>query len=80
MLITRAGAPLVPESSRDIITLMQVINEGASPLFAANLGRRSLEQLGFANDEELDESLLKHAINGYLYCNTPNLTMRQGET
>ena len=76
ILITREGADL--SSGRDIITVMQIIDEYASPYFEENLGGRDAASLG-VSETELEESLLKHAINGYVFCNGPGLNMTQGE-
>lgn len=35
-------------------------------------------QLG-VTDAGLAESFLKHAINGYIFCNAPGMVMTQGE-
>ena len=76
ILVSRPGADL--SSGRDVITVAQIIDENASPYLDANLNGRDAAALGMT-DELLDESLLKHAINGYLFCNVPKLEMTQGE-
>ncbi|KAL4440358.1 hypothetical protein ABPG75_003359 [Micractinium tetrahymenae] len=63
---------------RDIITVLQIIDEGTSPFLDANLANRTAAQLG-VTDAGLAESFLKHAINGYIFCNAPGMVMTQGE-
>lgn len=63
---------------RDIITVLQVIDEGSSPYLDTNLANRTAAQLG-VTDAGLAESFLKHAINGYIFCNAPGMVMTQGE-
>ncbi|KAI3431459.1 hypothetical protein D9Q98_004511 [Chlorella vulgaris] len=64
---------------RDIITVLQVLDENSSPFFDTNLGNRTALSLG-VTDDGLVEGNLKHGINGYLYCNAPGLMMTQGES
>ncbi|KAL4429029.1 hypothetical protein ABPG77_006068 [Micractinium sp. CCAP 211/92] len=63
---------------RDIITVLQIIDEGSSPYLDTNLANRTAAQLG-VTDAGLVESFLKHGINGYLFCNAPGMVMTQGE-
>lgn len=79
ILISRQGAPAQPPSGRDIITFMQIFDEEASALYDANSMGRTATDVGLANDTMLSNSLLKHSINGYLFCNTPGIEMTQGE-
>lgn len=71
------GAP--PPSGRDIVTVMHVMHEDASPYADANLAGRDAAKLKLADEEQLAESLGKRAINGFIYCNVPQLEMTQGE-
>ncbi|PSC72045.1 multicopper ferroxidase [Micractinium conductrix] len=63
---------------RDIITILQILNEAASPFLDANLANRTAVEMG-VTDAGLAESHLKHAINGYVFCNTPGMVMNQTE-
>jgi hephaestin len=54
------------------------LDENSSPLLDANLAGRTAAQLGVTEDG-FAEANLKHAINGFVYCNTPGLEMMQGE-
>jgi hypothetical protein len=58
---------------------MQILNENQSPFLEDNLGGRTAEELKLGSPEELEESLLKHSVNGYLYCSGPAPEMRQGD-
>lgn len=79
ILVSRQGAPAKPEQGRDIITLMQILDENVSPYFNENMGNNTYEDLGLESKAALEESLLKHSINGYVFCNIPALNMTQGE-
>lgn len=63
---------------RDIITLLQVIDESMSPFLEQNLAGRTALEMG-VSDAGLMESNLKHAINGYIFCNNGGMVMKQGE-
>ena len=76
ILVSRPGADI--STGRDIITAMQVIDEGASPLLAQNMQGRTAQDLGI-NEEQLQESLQKHVVNGYVFCNLPGLNITQGD-
>ena len=67
-----AGQPL------DIITVLQVLDENASPFLEANLANRTAAQMG-VTEAGLAEGNLMHAINGYVFCNTPGMEMTQGQ-
>jgi hypothetical protein len=80
ILVSRpdSGAGTDWDEQRDIITFFQIIKEGASPYNELNLGNRTLEELDLADEAELEESGLKHAVNGYVYCNLPGIDLVQG--
>lgn len=75
--VQKAG--LAPEADQDVIMVFHVMNENESPFLEENLGGRSVEELGLESEEELEESLLKHVVNGFLYCTGPTATMQQGD-
>ncbi|KAL4520840.1 hypothetical protein Ndes2437A_g04801 [Nannochloris sp. 'desiccata'] len=79
ILISRQGAPAKPEQGRDVITVMQILDENVSPFYDVNLGYHTFESLGLESEYAVEESLLKHAINGYVFCNIPGLNMTQNE-
>lgn len=56
----------------------QILDENSSPLLDANLAGRTAADLGVTEDG-FAEANLKHAVNGFIYCNTPGLEMTQGE-
>lgn len=69
---------------RELTTLFHIYNEGHSPYLAENLARYAgmvdPEAMAVAmEDEDFEESNLKHSINGRLYANLPGLRMRVGE-
>lgn len=55
-----------------------MIDEGTSPFLPDNVANRTALQMG-VTDAGLAESNLKHAINGFLFCNAGDITMKQGE-
>ena len=81
ILVSRAGSPPggAAPAGRDIVTVMENLNEGASPLREANLAGRDAAALGLADEAELDANLVMHAVNGYIFCGLPGLEMTQGE-
>jgi FtsP/CotA-like multicopper oxidase with cupredoxin domain len=79
ILVSRQDAPAKPDQGRDIITIMQIQNENVSPYYDVNLGNKTYESLGLESEYALEESLLKHVINGYVFCNAPGLNMTQNE-
>lgn len=78
ILISRQGAPARPQEGRDIVTVMQILDENVSPFYSTNVNA-TYEELGLESKYALEESLLKHAVNGYVFCNSPDLNMTQGE-
>jgi manganese oxidase len=79
VVVTRQGQAKADGSPKDVdrefFTLFQVFNENNSPYFEQNLKRIKKPKL----DDEFAESNLMHAINGFVYGNTPGLNMRLGE-
>ncbi|HEU5059194.1 MAG TPA: multicopper oxidase domain-containing protein [Kofleriaceae bacterium] len=70
---------------RELTTLFHIYNEGHSPYLLENLARYTgmvePEAMAVAmEDEDFEESNLKHSINGRLFANLGGLTMRVGET
>ena len=54
------------------------MDEGSSPFLAENLANRTALEMG-VTEAGLAESNLKHAINGFLFCNAGDMVMKQGE-
>lgn len=81
IVITGRGMARADGSPRDvdreIVNLFTVFDENVSPYLDQNIA----EFAPSANpeDEDFQESNLMHAINGYLYGNVPNMTMKTGE-
>lgn len=57
---------------------MQILDEGSSPFLDQNLANRTALEMG-VTDAGLAEGNLKHAINGFLFCNAGDMVMKQGE-
>jgi hephaestin len=74
-----SNTPPALTAARDLITVLQIINEGNSPFLEANLAGRTPAQLGLEDEAALEEANMKHTINGYLFCNGPNLTFQQAQ-
>lgn len=74
MIITAAGRGnpdgVPTDIDREFVATFWVINESKNPFTPKNT---------HADDEDFNESNLKHAINGYLYGNTPGLVMKRGD-
>lgn len=83
MVITARGKARADGSPRDVdrevFSLFMVMNENESPYLRANLRRFSAPPFPAPEDEEFEESNLKHSINGYLYGNSPVTSLRKGE-
>lgn len=56
----------------------QILDEGTSPYLEENLANRTALEMG-VTDAGLAEANLKHAINGFLFCNAGDMVMKQGE-
>jgi FtsP/CotA-like multicopper oxidase with cupredoxin domain len=84
MIITRAdkaradGSP--SDVDRELVTFFNIYDENESPWLDENI-RRFTGDPGSVDpdDEDFQESNLKHSINGYLYGNLPGLTMARGQ-
>ena len=58
----------------------QIMDENKSPFYADNLAGRDADDLnGIDSEDDLEESLLKHSVNGYLFCSGPMAEMQQGD-
>ena len=79
ILVSREGAPAEPEEGRDVITMLQIFNENVSPFYEENLGSRTYSSVGLDSEQALEESLMKHTVNGYIFCNVPGINMTLGE-
>lgn len=78
VLITRSGLPM-PPPGRDIITVFHILDENVSPYYETNLQIYNNSAVAQLQDSDLHESLLKHSINGLVFCNVPALEMTIGE-
>lgn len=70
---------------RELVTLFHIYNENGSPYLDANLEAyggmaEPAARAAAIDDEDFEESNLKHSINGRLFANLGGLTMRVGET
>ncbi|GAB4814065.1 hypothetical protein N2152v2_001111 [Parachlorella kessleri] len=75
-----AASTLAPEADYDVIMLLMIMDENKSPFYSDNLAGRSADDLnGIDSEEDLEESLLKHSVNGYLFCSGPMAEMQQGD-
>ena len=84
LIVTRKGMAR-PDGSpadvdREIFSVFMVMDENQSPYLARNVRRyaRSPRSVD-VDDEDFQESNLKHVINGYLYGNGPTIVLRKGE-
>ena len=71
------GSP--KDVDREVFVLFSVMNENASPFLDANIERFAQPPAPDPDDEDFQESNLKHSINGYLFGNQPMITVRRGE-
>jgi hypothetical protein len=55
-----------------------VYTEKNSPFFEANSAAHAAALAGMS-EEDQDESNKKYSINGFIYCNMPNLNMTVGD-
>lgn len=55
-----------------------IVNENNSPFLPQNMARYLTDTVDPA-DPDFEESNLKHAINGYIFCNTPKFTAKNGQ-
>ncbi|KAI7843651.1 hypothetical protein COHA_002890 [Chlorella ohadii] len=76
--VNSGADPASSGQERDIITILQILDEGSSPFLAENLANRTALEMG-VTEAGLAESNLKHAINGFLFCNAGDMVMKQGE-
>jgi len=75
----RSGSAVPTDVDREFVQMFSVINEGASVFLQDNIDKY-LNGTTPSDADTFDESNLKHAINGLLYCYQSNLlTMRIGE-
>lgn len=88
LIVTRKDAADIEARPRDVdrelVLFFSVINEGESLLFDDNIARflpdlTEEETQSLKEDEDFQESNLMHQINGYLYCNAPELSVVQGQ-
>ncbi|CAD7698221.1 unnamed protein product [Ostreobium quekettii] len=89
LIVTRADVAdpktaMPMDVDREVVLFFSVIDEAESLLFddniatfLPNLGEDEAEEL--KEDEGFQESNLMHQINGFLYCNLPNLVVSQGQ-
>ena len=82
IIITKAdaaGPDGVPKDvDREFINLYTIFDENISLYLQQNVSEFAPN--ADTNDEDFQESNLMHAINGYVYSNTPGMTMTVGET
>ena len=85
MVVTRRGMAR-PDGSpkdvdREVFEMYSVMNENKSPLIEASA--EQFETPPFVPvdpaDEEFGESNLMHSINGYVFGNQPDVTMKRGQ-
>jgi len=84
LIVTRKGMARADGSPKDvdreIFSLFMVIDENQSLYLQRNV-RRYARNPGSVDidDEDFQESNLMHSINGYVYGNGPQITLRRGE-
>lgn len=66
--------PLAPPN-----LIHQVFNENNSPFYDENMAAANPKALAALSEDDLIEANTKYSINGFLWCNQPNVTMRIGE-
>jgi multicopper oxidase len=71
------GSP--KDVDREVFALFSVMNENESPYLKLNLHRFAKPPFPPLDDEDFQESNLKHSINGYLFGNQPMITMKAGQ-
>jgi hephaestin len=84
MIITGAGKARADGSPTDVdrefVTMFEVSDENQSPYLADNIATYPTDPGSVdPEDEEFQESNLKHSINGYVYGNLPGLVMKKGQ-
>ncbi|KAG2438725.1 hypothetical protein HXX76_005270 [Chlamydomonas incerta] len=85
--MARSALDLTPvDVDREVLLLMTVTNETASSNFKANLKRvdptAASDPAALSRttaDPGFQAHMLKHSINGYMYCNMPHLNFTVGE-
>jgi len=84
MIITAKGKARADGSPKDVdrelVTMFLVSDENQSPYLDQNIAKYTTDPGSVdPEDEEFQESNLKHAINGYIYGNLPGLDMKKDE-
>ena len=64
---------------RELFVLYTVMNENNSPYLQANLKKFTKLSEPPGDDEDFEESNLKHSINGYMFGNQPMMTIKKGQ-
>jgi manganese oxidase len=65
---------------REFVTMFLVSDENQSSYLQENIDMFTDDPMSVdPEDEDFQESNLKHAINGYIYGNLPGLEMKKGE-
>ncbi|GIL48450.1 hypothetical protein Vafri_4968 [Volvox africanus] len=87
--VNATSDPRPNDVDRELVILFTVTNEIESSNFMANLRSRLGDGGVLAADEDAVDSLiadagfqehmLKHGINGFMYCNMPRLNFKQGQ-
>jgi hephaestin len=72
------GSPV--DVDRELVTMFFVSDENQSPYLDQNIAKYTTDPGSVdPEDEEFQESNLKHSINGYIYGNLPGLEMKKGD-
>jgi len=84
LIVTRKGMARTDGSPSDVdrqmFSLFMVVDENQSPYLERNVRRYARDPSSVdVDDEDFQESNLMHAINGYVYGNGPQITLRRGE-
>lgn len=69
-----------PEDQRLIPALFMIQNENASPYHSNNLESSGIPEVAEDDAELHEEANLKHCINGYLFCNMPDVQLPLNST
>ena len=83
-MVVTAAAMARPDGTpkdvdRELFVLYTVMNENNSPYLAANLKKYTKLSEPPDDDEDFEESNLKHSINGYMFGNQPMMTIKKGQ-
>eukprot|EP00887_Chlorella_sp_A99_P002379 scaffold10.g2379.t1 len=78
-ILVANDAAAFADGVQDVITLWTIFKEKESYLWDSNLGGRGLEQLGLADEADLEAATLRHTVNGYMYCNMPRPQLVVGQ-